>query len=301
MSIKRAKCGGWSAFSGGVVMAWPVVTGGSGRCWEEPRRRELERRLTEVTADAHGRWSVAVVEHAPVAAVRADLVHPAASTIKVPLLLAALGEVADGRRDLADELALPTERTAGSGVLDALGSVTSLRMSEVLELMITVSDNTATNMLIDLLGTDVIESRMRDMGLRATSLRRRMLDQRAAAAGMENVATAAELAMLLGRLSRAESLPTELSETALAVLGRQQLNDRIPTFLPTDVECLHKTGELAGVCHDVGVLAFDGRRVAFAALGSELPDVAENGNGTGRAAAVIGAAARAVVATARGE
>lgn len=264
-------------------------------------QRALEHRWETIAAAARGGWSFAVAEQGSVTGLASEVVRPAASTIKVPLLLAVLADVAAGERRLDDTIVVPTERTAGSGVLRVLGSVTRLRLDEALELMVTLSDNTATNMLIDLLGMSSIETRMVDMGLVDTRLRRRMLDQQASAAGRENVASARELALLLDRLAGSELLPEDLSGTALAMLRRQQLNDRIPARLPADVDCPHKTGELAGVCHDVGLLRFDGRSVAFAALGSELPEVAANGNGTGAAAAVIAAAARAVVDVARGE
>lgn len=277
------------------------TNGAGGPGWTARERRALEDRWEAIAGNAAGGWSFAAAERGPLGGTASDVVRPAASTIKVPLLLAVLAEIADGCRRLDDAVAVPSERTAGSGVLRMLGSVPTLRLDELLELMVTLSDNTATNVLIDLLGVPTIEQYLARMGLADTRLRRRMLDQRASAEGRENVATAAELARLLDGLCGSELLPGELSETALAVLGRQQFNDRIPARLPADVECLHKTGELAGICHDVGVLRFDGRSVAFAALGSELPDVADNGNGTGAAAAVIAAAARAVVDVARGD
>src|SRR5699024_9407073 len=135
----------------------------------------------------------------------------------VPLLLAVLADVDGGRRRLDEAVAVPGERTGGSGVLRMLGSVTTLRLGELLELMVTLSDNTATNVLIDLLGFSAIEQHMLRMGLVDTRLRRRMLDQRASAQGRENVATSAELARLLDRLSASELLLEESSKTALAV------------------------------------------------------------------------------------
>ena len=268
--------------------------------WQPHERDELERRLAEIAGDTVGGWSFAVAERGAVAGVERNLVRHAASTIKVPLLLAVLAGTADGTHQLDDTVAVPVERTAGSGVLRALSSITALRLDETLELMVTVSDNTATNMLIDLLGLESIEARLGEMGLTNTRLRRHMLDQRAAEAGRDNVATAGELAWLLDRLCGTELLPAELADTALHMLGRQQFNDRMPAYLPADVVSLHKTGELSGVCHDVGIMCFDDRQVAFAAMSSDLPDADGTANGVGPAVAAIGAAARTVVEVARG-
>src|SRR5699024_9642928 len=153
-------------------------------------QRDLGTRLHEIAAGALGRWSFAVAERGTVASVAPDSLHPAASTIKVPLLLATLADVADGVRSMEDLIVVPGRRTEGSGVLGRWGSVTALRLVETLELLVTLSDDTATNVLIDLLGMETIDARLGEMGLRRTHLWRKMMDSRAAAAGHENVATA---------------------------------------------------------------------------------------------------------------
>lgn len=266
--------------------------------WRQPDRENLSQRLNQLAADTPGRWSFAVAEQGPVATVNARLVHPAASTIKLPLLMASLAEVTAGRRQLDETLEVPDQRTGGSGMLAALDSVRQLRLDETLTLMIAVSDNTATNMVIDLLGLDNIPAHLSTMGLAHTRLRRHMLDQHAARSGRENVATADELTRLLDRLGGGELVSTKLRDQALRMLGRQQINDRIPAYLD-DVVCLHKTGELPQVRHDAGLLCFDGRSIAFSALASDLPNTPGSTIGSGPAAQVIGSAAQTVVQLAR--
>src|SRR5690625_2596729 len=196
-------------------------------------------------------------------------------------------------------LAVPYDRAGGSGVLSQLTSVRELRVAEALELMVTISDNTATNMVIDRLGWNVIANSLDEMGLARTRLRRHMMDAEAIASGVDNLTTARELALLFDRLGTTELLPPPLHSAALDILGRQQFNDRMPAYLDDDVQCLHKPGELAGRRHDAGVLRISGRWVAFAALSHDLPRTDSLSNGSGPAAEVIGMAARAVVDVAR--
>ncbi len=262
--------------------------------WPAGTREELAARLDYLARDAGGTWSFAVAEGGTVAAVQPDFVHPAASTIKVPLLIAVLEDVARGACELSEPLSVPEQRTPGSGVLRMLPSVSALSVEEMLELMITISDNTATNVLIDRIGLDALAGRFRELGLARTRLRRHMLDHDAREAGRDNVASAGELATLLDQLCTTDLLRGDLRSVAMRALAGQQINDRMPSRLGPDTTCLHKTGELVGIRHDVGILRFDGREIAFAAMGSGLPD-AGDGTGSGPVAAVIGRAARTVV------
>ncbi len=254
-----------------------------------------------------GRWAFAVRESGrPVASVDGAAEMPAASTIKVALMTLVLADVATGRRGLDDTCHVPPSRSGGSGVLSMLPSVRAISLGEALELMIGVSDNTATNMVIDTLGLDEAHDRIVALGAPMTRLRRRLMDVAAARQGRDNVTTADDQALILDVLCGAvppaggEVLPEQWREHGLDILGRQQFNDRMPAALGPDVRCLHKTGELPGLRHDVGILEFDGRRVVLAALGCQLPDPVSQGPGTGPAGETIATAARIVVDTAHG-
>ncbi|HLS15991.1 MAG TPA: serine hydrolase [Beutenbergiaceae bacterium] len=265
--------------------------------WAPPVVAELELVLHALAEENPGQWAFSIREDGrPIVSVDGDRVVPAASTSKVALLVLALQQVATSGRDLADRLQIPRDRVGGSGVLRALTSVHELTLAEVLELMVVVSDNVATNMIIDALGVRNIRTGLRDLGAQDSRLERRLMDSAAIAAGAQNVTTADDQALVLDRLCRGELLPDPLRSHALAVLGGQQFNDRLPSRLESDVVCRHKTGEIYNIRHDVGILEFDGRQIAVAALGSDLPEPADN-----LAAQVIGTAAQGVVALARGE
>ncbi|WP_166355324.1 serine hydrolase [Phytoactinopolyspora limicola] len=268
--------------------------------WAPGPATALRAELETLATTSPGRWAFAVRESGhQLASVNGDTVMPAASTIKVALMLFVLRDIAVGRRSLDDVLDVPDVRAGGAGVLNALPSVRRLRLDEVVELMIVVSDNTAANMIIDLLGAPALDKRLAELGTTHTRLQRRLMDLEAAKTGLRNVTTADDQALLLDRLVGPGLLPPELRELALGVLGRQQFNDRMPARLGADVVCRHKTGEITGVRHDVGVLEFDGRQVVLAALGSELDDPASHAERPGPAADIIAEAAATVVRLAR--
>lgn len=121
-------------------------------------------------------------------------------------------------------------------------------------LMIGISDNTATNMIIDVLGLTHASERIRALGASHTWLERRLMDAAAVERGQRNETTADDQTLILDRLAGPELLPTPLRELGLAMLGRQHLNDRMPAALGPDVRCLHKTGEITGVRHDAVIM-----------------------------------------------
>lgn len=230
----------------------------------------------------HGRRDLADAAPTTVVGVGSDVVHCAASTIKLPLLVLAL------RRVDARLWSLPAPPSGAGASLE-----------HELERMITVSDNRATNVLIDAIGVAAAAAEIRELGLPDTVLGRRLADGSATGSGMGNRTTAADLMRCLGLLLDGSTLTVASARVALDLLGRQQINDRMPTLLDGSVRCRHKTGELAGIRHDVGFLEFDGRRVLLAALGSNIPTASGEVLACSEATRVIGGAAALVVRIAR--
>jgi beta-lactamase class A len=199
--------------------------------------------------------------------IRGEEVVPAASTIKVPILAAALEEVGSGRLELERSMPLPTRRAGGSGVVQALAGLVSLTIGDLLTLMVIVSDNAATNIIIELLGMDRINAFCIEQGLGGTVLRRRMMDTEAASQGLENTTTALDQAKLLDAVADGALLAGPLRTFALQALAAQQFTDALPSLLPDSVQVAHKTGELPGVRHDVGIItAANGRRAVVSVL-----------------------------------
>lgn len=258
----------------------------------------LTTRLQTIVGASPGRLSVSVrgaggfrFDH------DADRVVPAASTIKVAILLAYLESGMPW--DLPVSLAPADRRVGGCGPLQLLPSVTTLPAGELLALMIALSDNDATNAILDVLGVGAVGRLLARAGARHTALRRRMMDSAAVAGGQENETTAGEMAQLLARLRSGALVGPRESAMAMALLRAQQFDEGLGAFRSADVRCGDKTGNLPGIRHDVGVLERGGRWVAVAALCTDLADPGEGGRDRGTTAypvfAAIGEALEALL------
>jgi beta-lactamase class A len=184
-----------------------------------------------------------------------DTAIPSASLVKIPIMLSCYYAAQEGRISLTDTISLRgSEKVPGSKVLgDApAGSVFSIQ--DLLEPMITESDNTATNVLIDTMGFDALNSYFKKIGLKNTNLSRKMLDFKERREGVENYTTAREMAYLLEALYHKRFLNKDVSEKCLRLLGQQKVNDRIPRGLPQGTAVAHKTGLENYICHDVGIV-----------------------------------------------
>jgi beta-lactamase class A len=178
---------------------------------------------------------------------------PTASTIKLAIVYELFRQADEGRVRLEDSLTLDRKKAVGgSGVLFELGTPT-LSIRDYATLMVTVSDNTATNVLIDLVGMDSATRRMAALGLGATKLRRHMMDLAAARRGDENVSTPADIVRLLQIIDKGEGLTPAGRDAAIALLKKPKEN-RLRRGLPPGVETADKSGELEGVRVDAGVV-----------------------------------------------
>lgn len=200
-----------------------------------------------------------------------------ASLIKLPILLQVLSEVAQGKHELSQRFNLRKEdQVAGAGVLHSLNPNLPLTLEDLLTLMIIVSDNTATNMLIDLLGETELNAFMHSLGLSQTKLIGKLQltseqqndEQRS---GKSNQTCAADMLGLLLRLEHGELLPEPLTELALGILKKQQFNEALARYLPTDGELSNKpvtvaskSGCLRGLWHDAALVYGDSAQPLYA-------------------------------------
>jgi beta-lactamase class A len=209
-----------------------------------------------------------LVEREPVTW-HADRPVHSASTIKVLILVAALRQVRSGSLKLDSELALPEPdgRAGGSGVLWQLPGVQHMTVRDLLTLMIVISDNTATNVVIDAIGFAAINTCGRDLGCSATSIERHLMHSGG------KTTTALDQALVLDRLASGTAVSPELTRLALGMLSRQQIRDRLPALLPEGATSWNKPGELHGLRHDVGLIGTGARpRAVVAVLVDQLAD-----------------------------
>ncbi len=188
---------------------------------------------------------------------------PTASAIKLAIVYELFKQAGEGRIRLDDTLTLDRSKAVGgSGVLVHMGTPT-LSIRDYATLMVTLSDNTATNVLIDRLGMADITKRMQQLGLTATKLRRHMMDGAAARRGDENVSTPNELVTLLKNLHGMSD--------AIALLKLPKEN-RLRRGLPPGVESADKSGELDGVRVDAGIVFLKNRPYVFSVMATYLKD-----------------------------
>ncbi|MFA5199284.1 MAG: serine hydrolase [Candidatus Omnitrophota bacterium] len=180
-----------------------------------------------------------------------NMLVPSASLVKVPIMLSYFYAAEEGKIKLDDNIKfrsfekLPDKLSAKSGFI----------VEELFSPMITLSDNSATNALIDFLGFDALNEYFEKMGLKNTNLSRKMLDFKSRSKGIENYTTAYDMAYILDKLYRRQFLSQDVSEKCLVLLNQQKINDRIPKKLPKeDVSVAHKTGLERHICHDAGIV-----------------------------------------------
>ncbi len=200
-----------------------------------------------------------------------DEAFPSASVIKVPLLMALYADAATGRLSLDDRIEVG-ERMPGSGVLRHLPDVADLSLRDHAMLMTIVSDNTSTNRLIEHVGLERVRERLSEWGCLRTQLRRKMFDFDAAKRGLDNVASAREMASLLLRLVRGELVDRATSDAVLAILEQTQDDALIRRYLPAGARVAHKTGSLERVRNDAAVI-WGERPVIAVGFVNDVPDI----------------------------
>ncbi len=185
-----------------------------------------------------------------------DALIPSASLVKVPIMLSCFYAAQDGKISLKDTISLKSsDKVAGSKILENKPPGLVFTVEELLDPMITRSDNTAANLLIDFLGFDTLKAYFKKMGLKNTNIARKMMDFKERRAGEENYTTAEDMAYLMEKLYRGAFLNKNISARCLALLGQQKINDRIPRKLPkSGIFIAHKTGLEKYVCHDIGIV-----------------------------------------------
>jgi beta-lactamase class A len=206
------------------------------------------------------------LQHGHGFSIRGDEVFPTASTIKVAILTQLLLRAERGELDLDQPVTFaPGQAVAGSGVLAHLEGAVELSLRNAAILMIIVSDNTATNLCIDLAGMEATNELLRQMGLQQTLLRRKMMDLEAVAREQENVSTPNELAMLLELLYRGQPSPG-VAATCLSILKRNRGAPLINAAIPPEVPLACKPGAMERVRCDAGIVFLPRRPYALSIM-----------------------------------
>lgn len=236
----------------------PSATGPEGQ--GDPLRPRLAQRAEAIAAALDGEMGYCIVDLTSGARLArlGDKVFPTASTIKIAVLYELFRQAEEGRLKLGDTRPLTAAtRVAGSGILQHLESP-ALTLTDYATLMIMLSDNSATNVLIDAVGMEAVNSRMRTLGLEQVWLRRRMIDLDAAREGRENLASPCDIARLLQAIQAGTGLSPASRDAMLAIL-RKPKSTAFTRAVPPDVPVASKPGGLDGVAVDAAFVALPGR------------------------------------------
>ena len=188
-------------------------------------------------------------------AINADEVFPTASCIKLALLTELYRQSQTGSGARLTDTYILDERdlVPDSYVMQNLTpNVSRVTNRDLATFVVAVSDNAATNLLIDRVGMENVNRMLNSADLHETRLRRKMMDAEAAKAGRENVSTAREMALLMEDIYRARILDRQSSDDLLRLLSTPK-DSWIPRLLP-DVKIANKPGSLDGVRNDVGIV-----------------------------------------------
>jgi beta-lactamase class A len=259
-------CAFWIA----MVAASPLVPGRTSAAPQavaaDPRvvelRAKLERDLNQMVAQFDGVMSLALSDTAgaDTLAMNGDLLMPQASSIKIAVLLEVLRQAQAGKLRLEERVEVRKAQFAGgSGVLQVFGDGTSaLSVRDLAALMMVVSDNTATNILIDRVGQPQVNATLQLLGFEHTRLLRRMIQPEEERRGVENVSTAREMVRLLSQLYSGRLLDEKHTVLAIELLRNEKPD---PTSLrrgiPASVALASKPGSLPGVRCESGIVLLE--------------------------------------------
>ncbi len=199
-------------------------------------------------------------------------VFPAASLAKIPIAIELMRRVDMGQFDLGERMdTADIARAGGGGVLDYLDPATRLTLGELLTLMLIVSDNTASNVLLDLVGMGEVNETMSRLNLPHTRLARHFMDYEARRAHRDNLTTAVETLTMM-ELLRGNALPggRRLRETLAA---QQSFSELLEGWLPSGATLAHKDGTLDDTVHDAGILSGPSGAGVYCILTTEQDDI----------------------------
>ena len=224
--------------------------------------QKLEANISDVDHGLDGVLGVAIVDlsSGQKFLLHGDDVFPQASSIKVAVLAELYRQAQAGKLKLTDLYTVQAaDLVPDSAIMGGLTpGVTRITLRDLATMMIAVSDNSATNVLIDRVGMENVNALMDSLGLTHTRLRRKMMDLKAASEGRENISTPAEMMTLLEDLYRGKVLNKEMTADFFVMLSTPK-HGFISLDLPEGLKIANKPGELEGVRNDSGVVFVENR------------------------------------------
>ena len=200
-------------------------------------------------------------------------IFPAASIVKVPIMLEYFHQIETNGLKPGEIIELDEKDiVSGAGILFELHRGIPLTLRDLVRLMMVISDNTASNIMLDRLGMDEINAFSKSLGTQDTVIGRKfMIDPNAKFS--KNFTSVQDMVLLYEKLYKGEILNKENTKEAMGILSRQQYREKIPLLLPKKLKVAHKTGEITGVRHDCAIILHNEKPYTLCVLTEELPDV----------------------------
>jgi beta-lactamase class A len=218
---------------------------------------KLEAEVREIDAHLDGVIGVAIEDLSTgrTLFINPDEILPQASSIKIAVVAELYHQHQERKLKLDDLYTVnAADLVPDSNIMGGLTpGVTRVTNRDLATMMVAVSDNSATNVLIDRVGMENVNAFLESLGLHQTRLRRKMMDLKAAAEGRENVATPREMMTLLDALFRNRVLNRTLTDDFFKILATPK-DSWIPRYLPEGLKIANKPGSLEGVRNDSGVI-----------------------------------------------
>lgn len=181
-----------------------------------------------------------------------DRVFPSASLIKIPIMIEVLERVEKGELSLDKKIKIKAIDRVDYSIISEL-TLKEYTLIDLITLMIILSDNTATNVLIDLLGYEKINETVKKLNCNNTILKRKMMDFTAAKEGRENLTSPMDMALFMEKIYNKSIISPKICDVMIDILTRQKHRDMLPRYILDEVKIANKTGELSGINHDIGI------------------------------------------------
>lgn len=248
----------------------------------EPKQNALDSRVRAEVSQFKGKVSLFAknLDTGAVYELSSDERVPTASTIKIAVMIEAFARVAEGKQKWTDELVLTKEKkVGGSGILFEFADGLHLTFRDGVSLMMIMSDNTATNLVIDLLTADAVNARMESLGFKETRLMRRVFGGGISAEGKKEEnkrfglgrTTPREMVMIMEKLERGEIISASASKEMLELMKREQGTNGI-WRLDWREKKATKSGALDALRSNVGLIYHPRGRIAMAITCDEMPE-----------------------------
>ncbi len=250
---------------------------------QDPRALELDKRVHAEVGQFKGKVSLFAknLDTGNVYEFGGDDRVQTASTIKLAIMIEAFARVSEGKSRWSDELVLAKEKkVGGSGILFEFADGTRLTFRDAVTLMMILSDNTATNLVIDTMGADAVNARMESLGFKETRLMRRVFGGGESAEGKKEESkkfglgrtTPREMATIVEKLERGEIISPAVSREMLDLMKREQGTNGIWRS-QWRVPKATKSGALDALRSNVGIIYHPRGRIVLAITCYEMPEV----------------------------